>query len=103
MRPHETEIPERTQSIAARIFSDVMEHGEDADEQAAGLLIQCGIQVILECNRFGLQERSTILNGRVPRTFQIVNFHECIWNAMEGTLRANERFGEQTFAVLNKS
>ena len=77
-----------TQSIAARIFSDVMGHGDDADQHAAGLLIQVGIQVILEDHRFGFQEGGTILNGRVPRTFQIVKLHDCIWNAMEGTLRA---------------
>ena len=65
-----------------------MEHGDESDQHAVGILTQAGIQIILEDNRFGLQQRGTILNGRVPRTFQIVNLHDCIWNAMDGTLNA---------------
>ena len=86
--PLEAEIPKKTQSIAARIFSDIMNDGDEYDRQAFGILTQVGIQCRLERNRFGLRPRDTILNGRVPRSFQITNLHDGIWNALEATVGA---------------
>ena len=71
--PLETEIQEKTKCIAARIFSDSMNDGDEYDQEAVGILIQAGIKLILEDNRFGLRPRDTILNGRVPRLFQITH------------------------------
>ena len=93
MRPARDRNPKRSQSIAARIFTEVMEHGSDDDRHAARLLSQVGIQVILDDNRFGLQPKGTILNGCLARTFQITNLRDCIWNAIEDALNAKETNG----------
>ena len=80
-----------------------MNDGDESDRHTAGIFIRAGIQVILEDNQFGLRPRDTILNGRVPRLLQTTHLHDGVWNALEATMKAREKIGQQQYSVLFQS
>ena len=88
--------------MAARIFSDVME-GDESSRLVFGILTQAGIQVILEDNQYGIGPRDVILNNCVTLSLQITHLHDCIWNALDATMRAREKFRKQKYSVLSQS
>ena len=67
---HGTRIPERSQQLAARIYNEIMERGSDDNRYAVRLLLQVGIQSILDDNRCGFRPQGTILGGRLDLTVQ---------------------------------
>ena len=100
--PHATRILERSQQIAARIYNEIMERGNDDNRYAVRLLLQVGIQSILDDNRFGFRPQGTILGGRLDLTVQTRNLHDRIWNVMEAALRATYKFVEQPINILSR-
>ena len=100
--PHATRILERSQQIAVRIYNEIMERGSDDNRYAVRLLLQVGIQSILDDNRFGFRPQGTILEGRLDPTVQTRNLHDRIWNVMEAALRATYKFVEQPINILSR-